>query len=58
MTKLKKRKNKKRKGKELVDIRSSFDVGPQETSSLITNLPNVTQSKYLPCGSTPRSTCN
>ena len=48
MTKLKKRKNKKRKGKGLVDIRSSFGVGPQEIPSPTTNLPNVTQSECLP----------
>ena len=50
MTKLKKRKNIKRKGKELVDIRSSFGVDPQETPSPTTNLPNVTQSECLPLG--------
>ena len=47
ITKLRKKKNKKRKEKELVDIRSSFDVGPQETPSPTTNLLNVTQSKCL-----------
>ena len=30
-----------------MDIRSSFDVSPQETSSPTTNLANVTQSKCL-----------
>ena len=48
MIKLRKKKNKKRKEKGLVDIRSSFGVGPQETPSPTTNLPNVTQSKCLP----------
>ena len=48
MTKLKKKKNKKRKEKGLVDIRSSFGVGPQETPSPTINLPNVTQSECLP----------
>ena len=50
ITKLKKGKNKKRKGKGLVDIRSSFGVGPQETPFPTTNLPNVTQSECLPSG--------
>ena len=48
ITKLKKKKNKKRKEKGLVDIRSSFGVGPQETPFLTTNLANVTQSECLP----------
>ena len=47
MTKLRKKKNKKKKEKGLVDIRSSFGVGPQETPSPTTNLPNVTQSECL-----------
>ena len=50
MTKLRKKKNKKRKEKGLVDIRSSFGVGPQETPSSTTNLPNVIQSECLPSG--------
>ena len=50
ITKLKKKKNKKRKEKRLVDIRSSFGVGPQETSFSTTNLSNVTQSKCFPSG--------
>ena len=50
MTKLRKKKNKKRKEKGLVDIRSSFGVGLQETLSPTTNLPNVTQFKCLPSG--------
>ena len=48
ITKLKKRKNKKRKEKGLVNIRSSFGVDPQETPFPTTNLANVTQSKCLP----------
>ena len=50
MTKLRKKKNKKRKEKGLVDIRSSFGVGPQVAPSPTTNLPNVSQSKCLPSG--------
>ena len=50
MTKLRKKKNKKRKEKGLVDIRSSFGVGPQETPFPIINLPNVTQSECFPSG--------
>ena len=50
MTKLKKKKNKKRKEKGLVDIRSSFGVGPQEAPSPTTNLPNVSQSECLSSG--------
>ena len=50
MTKLRKKKNKKRKEKGLVDIRSSFGVGPQVASPLTTNLPNVSQSECLPSG--------
>ena len=40
ITKLKKKKNKKRKEKGLVDIRSSFGVGPQKTPFPTTNLPH------------------
>ena len=50
MIKLRKKKNKKRKEKGLVDIRSNFGVGPQETPSPATNLANVTQSECLPSG--------
>ena len=50
MTKLRKKKNKKRKEKGLVDIRSSFGVGPQETPSPATNLANITQSECFPSG--------
>ena len=51
MTKLrKKKKNKKKKKKRLVDIRSSFGVGPQVAPPPTTNLPNVSQSECLPSG--------
>ena len=50
MTKLRKKKNKKRKEKGLVDIRSSFGVGPQVAPPPTTNLPNVSQSECLPSG--------
>ena len=50
MTKLRKRKNEKKKEKKLVNIRSSFGVGPQEISFSTTNLPNITQSKCFPLG--------
>ena len=50
MTKLRKKKNKKRKEKGLVDIRSSFGVGPQVASPPTTNLPNISQSECLPSG--------
>ena len=50
ITKLRKKKNKKRKEKKLVDIRSSFGVILQEAPSLTTNLPNVSQSECLPSG--------
>ena len=48
ITKLRKKKNKKRKEKGLVNIRSSFGVGLQETPSPTTNLPNITQLECLP----------
>ena len=48
MTKLRKKKNKKRKEKRLVDIRSSFGVGPQVAPPSTTNVPNVSQSECLP----------
>ena len=50
MTKLRKKKNKKRKEKGLVDIRSSFGVGPQVAPPPITNLANVSQVECLPSG--------
>ena len=50
MTQFRKKKNKKRKEKGLMDIRSSFGVGPQETPFSAINLMNVTQSKCLPSG--------
>ena len=50
ITKLKKKKNKKRKKKGLVDIRSSFGVGPQVAPPSTTNLPNVSQLECLPPG--------
>ena len=50
MTKLRKKKNKKRKEKGLVDIRSSFGVGPQVAPPPTTNLPNISQSECLPPG--------
>ena len=50
MTKLRKKKNKKRKEKGLVDIRSSFGVSPQVAPLPTTNLPNVSQSECLPSG--------
>ena len=51
MTKLRKKKNKKRKEKGLVDIRSSFGVDPQVAPPPTTNLSNVSQSECLPPGS-------
>ena len=48
MTKLRKKKNKKRKEKRLVNIRSSFGVGLQIAPPPTTNLPNVSQSECLP----------
>ena len=48
ITKLRKKKNKKRKEKGLMDIRSSFSVDPQVAPPPTTNLPNVSQSKCLP----------
>ena len=50
MTKLQKKKNKKRKEKGLVDIRSSFGVGPQEAPSPTTNLLNIFQLECLLLG--------
>ena len=50
MTKLRKKKNKKRKEKGLVDIKSSFGVGPQVAPPPTTNLANVSQAECLPSG--------